>query len=140
LNAVAFHDRLGTQRPNPFDVPGARAPVDASASFLRHLRCAGTDAARRATHQDRLSRFDPRVLEQHLPRGNGDDRKARGCNVIECGRLARDPAGLGQRVLGIASDKPVVCRAVDSLAEREHVDVGTERGHGAADVGADGQR
>ena len=23
-NAIAFHDRLGTQRPNPFDVPDAR--------------------------------------------------------------------------------------------------------------------
>ena len=97
-NAVAFHDRLGTQRPNAFDVPGARGSIDAGAGFLRHLRRAGADAARRAAHQDRLSRFDPRVLEQHLPRGNGDDGKARRCDVVERGGLARDLTGLDQRL------------------------------------------
>jgi len=58
-NAIAFHDWLGTQRPNPFDVPGARGSVDAGAGFLRHLRRAGADTARRTAHQDRLSQFDP---------------------------------------------------------------------------------
>ena len=111
-NAIAFHDRLGTQRPNPFDVPGARGSVDAGAGFLRHLRRAGADAARRTAHQDRLPRFDTRVLEQHLPRGNGDDRKPRRCDVVERGGLERDLVGLDQRVLGIAADELVVRRAV----------------------------
>jgi len=82
-NAVAFHDGLGTQRPHAFEIPGARGPIDAGASFLRHLRRAGADAACRAAHQDRLSRFDPRVLEQHLPRRNGDDGKARRRHVVQ---------------------------------------------------------
>jgi hypothetical protein len=53
-NAVTFHDGLGTQRPHAFEIPGARGPIDAGASFLRHLRRAGADAACRAAHQDRL--------------------------------------------------------------------------------------
>ena len=126
-NAIAFHDRLGTQRPNPFDVPGARGSVDAGAGFLRHLRRAGADAARRTAHQDRLPRFDTRVLEQHLPRGNGDDRKARRCDVVERGGLERDLVGLDQRVLGIAADELVVRRAVHGIAEREHADADAER-------------
>jgi hypothetical protein len=65
-NAVAFQDGLGTQRPDAFEVPGACGPIDAGAGFLCHLGRAGADAACRAAHQDRLSRPDPRVLEQSI--------------------------------------------------------------------------
>src|SRR5262245_50530313 len=41
---------------------------------------------------------------------------------------------------GTTPDEEVVCCAIHSVTEREHVDVGTERGHRAADVGAEGQR
>src|SRR5215831_18684282 len=41
---------------------------------------------------------------------------------------------------GTTPDEEVVCCAIHSVTEREHVDVGTERGHCAADVGAEGQR
>src|SRR5215831_16387593 len=41
---------------------------------------------------------------------------------------------------GITPYEEVVCCAIHSVAEREHVDVGTERGHRAADVGAEDQR
>ena len=89
--AVAFHDGLGTQRPHAFDVPGARGTMDAGARFPGHLRRASADAARRAAHQDRLSRFDPRVLEQHLPRGDGDDGKTRRRDIVEPGGLGSVP-------------------------------------------------
>ena len=87
-----------------------------------------------------MSRFDPRVLEQHLPRGDGDNGKARRRDIVERGGLGRHLAGLDQRVLGIAADELVVCRAVYGVAEREHTDAGAERRHRAADVGAEGQR
>jgi len=87
-----------------------------------------------------LSPFDSRVLEQHLARGDGDDRKARCRDIVERGGLGRDLAGLDQRVLGIAADELVVCRAVHGVAERERTDAGAERHHRAADVGAEGQR
>ena len=101
--------RIALAAPHAFEVPGARGPIDASTGFHRHLRRTGADTTRPAAHQDRLSQFDPRVLEQHLPRGDGDDRKARRSNVVERGGLGRDLAGLDQRVLGIAADELVVC-------------------------------
>jgi hypothetical protein len=131
--------RIALAAPHAFEVPGARGPIDASTGFHRHLRRTGADTTRRAAHQDRLSPFDPRVLEQHLPRGDGDDRKARRSNVVERGGLGRDLAGLDQRVLGIAADELVVCRAVYGVAERERPDAGAERGHCAADFGVEGQ-
>ena len=87
-----------------------------------------------------MSRFDPRVLEKHLPRGDGDDRKPCRRDIVERGGLGRDLVGLDQRVLGIAADELVVCRAVHGVAEREHADAGAERRHRAADVGAERQR
>src|SRR5215470_3724646 len=41
---------------------------------------------------------------------------------------------------GTTPDEEVVCCAIHSVTEREHVNIGTERGHRAADVGAEGQR
>jgi hypothetical protein len=123
-SAVAFRDGLGTQRPYTFEVPGARGSIDAGTGFLCHLRRAGADAARRAAHQDCLSRCDPRIFKQHLPRGDGDDRKAGRRDIVERVWLGSDLAGLDQRVFGIAADELVVCRAVHGVAEREHPDAG----------------
>jgi hypothetical protein len=60
--------RIALAAPHAIEVPGARGPIDASTGFHRHLRRAGADTTHRAAHQARLSQFDPRVLEQHLPR------------------------------------------------------------------------
>ena len=92
---------------------------------------------RRAAHQDRLSRFDIGVLEQHLPRGNGDDWNARRRHVVERNRLACDVTGLDQRILAI---ELVVRCAIHGVAEREHADVGAEHSHHGADFEAEGQR
>jgi hypothetical protein len=59
--------------------------------------------------------------------GDGDDRKARRRDIVEPGRLGRDLAGVDQRVLGIAADELVVCRAIHGVAECQHADAGAER-------------
>src|ERR1700756_4845084 len=53
--------------------------------------------------------------------GGGDDRKARRRHIIEPGGLWRDLAGVDQRVLGIAADEVVVCRAIHGVVAREDV-------------------
>jgi hypothetical protein len=86
-----------------------------------------------------LSQFDPRVLEQHLPRRDGDDRKARRSNVVERGGLARNLAGLDQPIFGIAPTNWSFIAPLYGIAEANTPMPASKRGHRAADFGAEGQ-
>jgi hypothetical protein len=67
-NAIAFHDRLGTQRPNPFDVPGARGSVDAGAGFLNKVKHLLADV-----HADSVARdVDDEIRRAHASRARQD--------------------------------------------------------------------